>query len=56
MLANFEQRTLDLTNRLHDMTYAEWKRVRHLINKRFAEKKKESERQLQLSLVEEKDL
>lgn len=56
MLADFEQRTLDLANRLHDMTYAEWVRVRHLIDRKFKSKKKESERQLQLSLIKEDDL
>lgn len=56
MLADFEQRTLDLANRLHDMTYAEWGRVQHLIDKKFSEMKKEAEQQLQLSAVSESDL
>lgn len=55
-MQEYEQRTLDLANRLHDMTYAEWKRVRYLVDKAFKGKKKESERQLQLSILEEKDL
>ena len=56
MMQDFEQRTLDLANRLQDMTYAEWKRVRDLIDKKFENKKKESEYQLQLSQVSEEDL
>lgn len=56
LLADYEQRTLDLANRLHDMTFVEWERVQHLINKKFEGKKKELERQLQLSQVEENDL
>ncbi len=56
MLADFETRTLDLANRLHDMTYAEWERVKCVIDGKFEKRKRESEQQLQLSLVEEKDL
>ncbi len=56
MLADFETRTLDLANRLHDMTYAEWGWVKYVIDKKFEIRKRESERQLQLSFVEEKDI
>ena len=56
MLEDFEQRALDLANRLHDMTYVEWLYIRDMIDKKFERKKEESERKLQLSLVEEKDL
>lgn len=55
MLTDFEQRTLDLANRLHDMTYTEWEYVRFLIDKKFKSKKKESEQLLQLSVLEKKD-
>lgn len=55
-LADFELRTLDIANRLHGITYAEWKRVRYLIDKKFKAKKKELELHIQLSIVEEKDL
>lgn len=52
MLADYEQRTLELANRLHDLTFAEWERVRHLIDKKFECKMKESERQLQLGFFQ----
>lgn len=55
MLSDFEQRTLDLANRLHDMKLSEWDRVKYLIDKKFESKKKELERELQLSLAEEDD-
>lgn len=56
MLSNYEQRTLDLANRLHDMTCAEWGRVKSLIDRKFEQKKNESERRLQLDQVVEEDL
>ena len=55
MMSERDSRTMDLANRLHDMTYAEWERVQHVINKKFEAKKKESELQLQLSLLAEDD-
>lgn len=33
-MTEFEERTVELANRLQDMTYAEWGRVRFLIDRR----------------------
>lgn len=55
-MADFEARTVELANRLQDMTYAEWGRVRFVIDHKFEAKKEELERQLQLSTTEEDDL
>ncbi|MCI8623795.1 MAG: hypothetical protein HFG26_09045 [Provencibacterium sp.] len=56
MLDEKECRTLDLANRLQDMTEGEWNRVKNLIDRRFESKKREMERQLQLSFIKEDDL
>lgn len=56
MLTEKELRTLELANRLQDMTAGEWCRVRKLIDSRFESKKREMERELQLSSVREDDL
>lgn len=55
MLGEMERRTLDLANRLQDMTVGEWNRVKNLIDSRFEAKKREMERQLQLSFIKEED-
>lgn len=55
MLDEKERRTLDLANRLQDMTEGEWGRVKNLIDRRFEAKKREMERQLQLSFIKEDD-
>lgn len=56
MLDEKERRTLDLANRLQDMTEGEWNRVKTLIDRRFESKKREMERQLKLSFIKEDDL
>jgi len=56
MLEAFEQRMLDLANRLTDMTPAEWERVKHAIDRKFEYMNKELNRQIQLSHVDEKYL
>lgn len=56
MLTEKEHRTLELANRLQDMTAGEWHMVRRLIDSRFETKKREMERELQLSSVGEDDL
>lgn len=55
MLGEKERRTLDLANRLQDMTEGEWSRVKNLIDRRFEVKRRELERQLQLSVIREED-
>ncbi len=55
-MTEFEERTVELANRLQDMTYAEWGRVRFLIDRKFEAKKEELEQQLQLSITQEGDL
>lgn len=55
MLGEKELRTLDLANRLQDMTEGEWNRVKNLIDRRFESKKREMERELQLSFIKEDD-
>ena len=55
MLGEMERRTLDLANRLQDMTVGEWNRVKNLIDSRFEAKKREMERQIQLSFIKEED-
>lgn len=52
----YESRTLELANRLTDMTPAEWERVKHAIDRKFEYMKKELNRQIQLSHVDEKYL
>lgn len=55
MLDEKERRTLDLANRLQDMTEGEWNRVKTLIDRRFEVKRRELERKLQLSIIKEEE-
>lgn len=51
----YESRTLELANRLKDMTALEWETLKCVIDKKIECKKKELDRQLQLSNITHED-
>jgi len=51
----YESRILELANRLKDMTVVEWETLKCVIDKKIECKKKELDRQLQLSNVKHDD-
>ncbi len=50
-----KRRTLELANRLQDMTNAEWAMVKNLVDARFHEKANQAALEMQLCEVKEED-